>query len=234
MTDQQAFVGRHATPAEVLKSAHEILKTRSKAYGSFIPVVKGYAKTAESLGIKNLSTDQQFLVWMIVMKLQRWTNAPGQIQNADSLMDAINYLAALHVLSYPVDEQEKPKVDPEVRNQEDPDPYAGFPRVRLRPTFVVMDGDRVEGFYPEKSRAEAAVAIKKQAIARDLNRPVEDAQKVSMHEATDVVLRTKIGDRVASTHRKYTDAVDAATKLTERLKENADQPENCLHQSPDK
>ena len=94
-------VQRFSNPHEVLVSARETMETRSKAYGGFVPVVKGYGKTLDGLKIDKLPNDQKFLICLMVMKLQRWCNNPASDQNADSLLDLINYTACLHTIAYP-------------------------------------------------------------------------------------------------------------------------------------
>ena len=99
--DSKAIVERFHAPHEVLERAEQTLVERGKAYGPFLPFVKTQGELARLLRAENLNDEQRFLITMILLKLQRWCNAPQEEQNADSLMDAINYLAALHVASYP-------------------------------------------------------------------------------------------------------------------------------------
>lgn len=99
--DSKAVVDRFHAPHEVLECAEKTMVERGKAYGPFLPFVRTQGELARLLRAENLNDEQRFLMTQILLKLQRWCNAPQEVQNADSIMDAINYLAALHVASYP-------------------------------------------------------------------------------------------------------------------------------------
>ena len=99
--DPKANIQRFDKPQDVLAGSRETMIHREKAYGGFQDVVKGYGKMHDMLGIDKLPSDQRFLVTMLVLKLQRWCNGPHMEQNADSLLDMINYAACLHTLAYP-------------------------------------------------------------------------------------------------------------------------------------
>ena len=99
--DAKANVQRFDSPPEVLAAARETMLERQQAYGGFQDVVRNYGKMHDMLGIDKLPSAQRFLVTMLVLKLQRWCNGPQMEQNADSLLDMINYAACLHTLAYP-------------------------------------------------------------------------------------------------------------------------------------
>ena len=107
--DAKANVQRFDSPPEVLAAARETMLERQKAYGGFQDVVRNYGKMHDMLGIDKLPSAQRFLVTMLVLKLQRWCNGPQMEQNADSLLDMINYAACLHTLAYPKAEPKQDK-----------------------------------------------------------------------------------------------------------------------------
>ena len=100
--DSKANVQRFDKPQDVLASAGKTMVEREQAYGGFADVVRGYGKIHDALGIEKLPSAQRFLVCMLILKLQRWCNNPQSEQNADSLLDMINYAACLHTIAYPV------------------------------------------------------------------------------------------------------------------------------------
>ena len=132
--DISANVQRFDKAHEVLKSCGDTLEVRSKAYGDFKGCVRGYAKILDALGADKLPSDQRFLLTMMVMKLSRWCGKPGETQNADSLIDLINYTACLHTMAYP---KEKSKLE-----------YVGKRDVPFKPPVTPDDYPRGETGVP--------------------------------------------------------------------------------------
>ena len=209
--DTKAVVDRFKQPADVLKKASDTLIKRGKAYGDFNDFVQAHGHIQQILGTSKLNEKQNFLMCMIILKLQRWCNAPSNEQNADSLMDAINYLAALHVASYPVTakpvKEATVSTKPEVWIKRLAKPYKGYSYAIIQ----TLSGDVEFPRHYCKTATEATLA--RNAIEKRINL----AREAENQKTVEYPQRPLSEDTNYTEHCKTDEKPTKAEKLRRKL-----------------